>query len=499
MELTLTPALLFAVILGYFALLLGIGIWTGKDDSNANFFLGNRSSPWYVVAYGMIGGSLSGVSFISLPGKVASDHFAYMQIVFGYLLGYLVIAFVLMPLYYRLNLPSIYGYLRERFGPVSYRTGSAFFILSRTLGAALRLFIGAMVIYDFVFVHWGVPFWVTVVGSLALIWLYTFRGGIKTIVWTDTFQTTCLLVALLATIWAVGRELGLGIWDMPGAVARSEMSQIFVWDNPLGATNHFLKHFFGGMFIAVAMTGLDQDMMQKNLTCRNLWEGQKNVLSFASVLVFVNFLILGVGALLYMYVQAKGIPLPDRPDKVYPVVALLHLSPFIGLVFAIGLISTAYASADSALTALTTSFCVDFLGFKTEEGQNGRREHLLRHTVHFGFSLVMLLAILVFAGQKGQPVIDLLFKIANFTYGPLLGLFAFGLFTRRTLADRWSPLVCLVVPVGCYFLDQSSVQWLGGYRFGNELLILNGLLTFFGLWAISRGEEKKSFMPQEIL
>ncbi len=491
----LSPTIIVLVVLAYFALLMLVSYFTGKDSGNENFFVAGRKSPWYLVAFGMVGASLSGVTFISIPGVVgrgaANMEFSYMQMVFGYLLGYLVIATILLPLYYRLNLTSIYTYLDERFGRISYRTGAGFFILSRTIGASFRLFLVAMV-FQFIFdmmPGFSVPFWATVALTILLIWVYTFRGGINTIVWTDTLQTLCMLTAVVLTIGAIGNALGVGFGGVVGAIRESEYSQMFFFEGGWNDSNNFIKQFLGGASIAIVMTGLDQDMMQKNLTCRSLGDAQKNMFWFSIVLVFANLLFLGMGALLYIYANKNGIAIPERADQLFPMIALQHLSPTIGIVFILGLIAAAYSSADSALTSLTTSFCVDFLGFE-EEGQTRTAEEQkrMRTIVHIGFSLLLFFVIIAFWYINDDSVINNLFRIAGYTYGPLLGLYAFGLFTKLKIRDSLALAVCLLAPVLTYFINMYSKELLFGYTFGFELLILNGVLTFLGLLAISRRE-----------
>jgi len=470
----MTPTLILVIITLYFLLLIAISWFTGRKSDNQSFFLANKSAPWYVVAFGMIGSSLSGVTFVSIPGTVASQSFSYMQLVLGYLLGYFVIIKVLLPLYYKMNLTSIYAYLKQRFGFYSHRTGAAFFLLSRTIGSSFRLYLVAMVLDTFVFAAWGVPFWVTVVVTIVLIWLYTFRSGIKTILWTDTLQTAFLVGAVIISISIIGQDLNLSLAGMAETLQASPMSQVFFWEWQ-GAQN-FFKMFFSGAFITIVMTGLDQDMMQKNLSCRSLADAQKNMIWFSLVLVFVNFLFMCLGALLYIYAEKKGIALPQKSDELFPMLALQHFAPLAGFTFIVGLIAAAYSSADSALTALTTSFCVDFLGFDENKG-----DVKTRIRVHVGMSLVLGVQILLFHSLHDDSLITQLFKVAGYTYGPLLGLFAFGLFSNRVVKDRWVPLIAILSPVICYILQVNSVDWLWGYKFGFELLILNGAITFAGL------------------
>jgi SSS family transporter len=473
----MTSTHILLVVLAYFALLGVIARITGKGAGNSAFFLGERRSPWYIVAFGMIGASLSGVTFISVPGMVGNDQFSYLQMVLGYLPGYAVIAFVLMPLYYRLQLTSIYGYLGQRFGRNSYLTGAWFFLLSRSLGSAARLYLVAVVLQFLLFDAWGIPFWATVVLTIALIWSYTQRGGIRTIIWTDTLQTLFMLVAVCVTVVLVGQKMGWSIGEALAQVRSSDFSRVFFFDDPKPGT-YFWKQFLGGMFIAIAMTGLDQDMMQKNLSCRNIREAQKNMVSFSLVLVVVNLVFLALGALLWRYMQEYHI-VPHRPDQIYPMLATDGWLPVsVGLLFILGLIAAAYSSADSALTALTTSACVDILEIdKRPEEQRVA----LRRRVHVVVSVVMVLLILAFKALNDDSVIKTVFRVAGFTYGPLLGLFAFGMFTPWAVKDRWVPLVAVLAPVITFVLDRYSEFLFGGYRFGFELLLVNGALTFLGL------------------
>jgi Na+/proline symporter len=482
-----SPLYVLGLIVAYFSILFAISLATArKTASSQSFFVADRQSPWYIVAFGMIGTSISGVTFISVPGAVGADSWAYFQVVLGYLLGYWVIIGVLLPLYYRTQLTSIYEYLRRRLGPTSHKTGAAFFILSRTIGAAFRMFLVASVLHTFVLARFGMPFAVTVVASIALIWLYTFRGGMKTIIWTDNLQTTFMIASLIITMVIIAGELGLNASEVGQTVSDSPLSKIFFWEWRDG--NFFWKKFLSGAFITIAMTGLDQDMMQKNLACRSLGDAQKNMFWFSLTLVLVNLAFLTLGTLLYAYVDATGITPPVKSDLLFPTLALDQFGLFAGTVFTIGIIAANYASADSALTALTTSFCVDFLGFG-KPGQADRKA--LRTYVHLGFSVMLGLLILVFAALNDEAVINQLFKIAGYTYGPLLGLFAFGMFTKRATIERLVPIVCVLAPVICYVLNRNSVEWFNGYVFDFELLILNGLLTFFGLLAISRPAEIK--------
>jgi len=484
----LSPGIILSVIIAYFLLLMAISYFTGRKADNADFFIAGRQSPWILVAIGMIGASLSGVTFISIPGTVGAggtnQALSYMQMVFGYLLGYLVIATVLLPLYYRLNLTSIYGYLGKRFGVNSYKTGAAYFLLSRVIGASFRLFLVAIVLQKFVMEPFGIPFWLTVLITIVLIWVYTFRGGIKTIVWTDTLQTICMLTAVILTIFAIGKALGKNPVELFQLVKNSEYSQLFFFEGGWNDPNNFFKQFISGALICIVMTGLDQDMMQKNLSCRTLRESQKNIFTFSIILIFANLLFLVLGALLYLYAANIGLEIPARTDQLYPTIALQHLSPFIGIVFVLGLIAAAYSSADSALTALTTSFCLDFLNFE-KSGKPESEKHRTRLFVHLGFSLLLLSVILTFSVISNDAVINELFKAAGYTYGPLLGLFSFGMFTNLKINDKLVIPVCIIAPLISYLINKFSVVLFGGFQLGFLIIALNGLLTFIGLWAIS--------------
>ncbi|WP_053991798.1 sodium:solute symporter [Mangrovimonas sp. TPBH4] len=474
----MTPVTIALLILGYFVVLILISFFTGKEDSNEAFFKANKSAPWYLVAFGMIGASLSGVTFISVPGAVETKQFGYLQVVFGYFFGYLAIAYILLPIYYKLNLTSIYTYLKTRFGIISYKTGSVAFLVSRTVGAAFRLFLVAKVLQLLIFNEFGIPFAVTVVITIALIWLYTFKGGIKTIIFTDTLQTFFMLVSVVVTITFLASALDLhGFTDVYTTVSESSLSKTFFFED-INDPQYFFKSFLAGMFITITMTGLDQDMMQKNLTCKNLKEAQKNMISFSIVLIFVNILFLVLGLLLTQYAQQYGIT--AKKDDLFPTIAML---PDIGIMtsafFLLGLIAAAYSSADSALTALTTSFCIDIIELdkKPQEQQKKTRKR-----VHIATSFVLIIVILIFDLLfKDVSVIWELFKAAGYTYGPLLGLFAFGIYTKFQIKDKLVWIVAIVAPIVSYLLNTYSEELLGGYQIGFEILIINGLLTFLGL------------------
>lgn len=471
--------LVLIVITSYFFLLFIISWLTSRKLTSDTFFTGDRQSPWFLVAFGMIGASLSGVTFISVPGEVGNSNFYYFQLVLGYTLGYAIIAKLLLPLYYKLNLISIYSYLDQRFGFWSYKTGAFFFILSRTLGSSIRVFLVAGVLQLILFDQWGIPFWVSVLITVSLIWLYTYKGGIKTVVWTDTLQTFFMLLAVVVCIVLVAQDIGIGgLGELIGTIADQPYSKIFNWDWKDGT--NFFKQFFSGAFIVIVMTGLDQDMMQKNLTCRNLKDAQKNMFWFTNILVVVNLVFLALGALLFVYAETNGIAIPTRTDDLFPLLATSYFSVFAGLVFVLGITAAAYSSADSTLTALTTSFCYDFLEIEKRFGPEKRVK--VRKQVHLGFTLVMFLVILVFRWVNDQSVINAVFTIASYTYGPLLGLYSFGLFTRYQVRDKWVPLVAFSAPLISFIISSNSESWFGGYRFGFEILIVNGALMFLGLF-----------------
>ena len=478
----MSPFLVLSIIIVYFAALIIISLVTSKGATTDTFFTANRQSPWYLVAFGMIGSSLSGITFVSVPGAVGKVGFSYFQVVLGYILGYAVIMTVLMPLYYRLNLVSIYTYLEQRFDKWSYKTGAFFFLVSRTMGSSLRLCLSATVLQLFLFDAWNVPFYVTVAITIFLIWIYTFKGGIKTIVWTDAFQTIFLVSAVVISVYLISQRLGLSLGGMIAAVSESEYSKIFFWDDP-NSTLWFPKKFFAGMFIAIAMTGLDQDLMQKNLTCKNLGDAQKNMFWLTFSLVIVNLLFLTLGALLYIYSTSKGLPLPTASDELYPRLALNEFGILAGVFFLLGIIASSYASADSALASLTTSFCIDFLDFKNKPEVVKKKQ---KNMVHFGFSIVFLIIIIIAKELNQKSLIDTVLDVAGYTYGPLLGLFSFGLFTRRTVRDNLVPVVCVISPILAHLFRVFAPIWFDGFQIGLEILILNGAITFAGLALISR-------------
>ncbi|MGM9703044.1 MAG: sodium:solute symporter [Prevotella sp.] len=469
--------LIITTILIYFAALYMFSRLTNKSSDNDTFFRGNRRSPWYMVAFGMVGASISGVTFVSVPGMVTKIDMTYLQTCLGFILGYFAVAFILLPVYYRHNLTTIYSYLGSRLGNSSYKTGAWFFILSKMTGAAVRFYVVCIILQRFVFDTVGLPFGITVVGMVALIWFYTRRGGIKTLVWTDTFQTTCLFTALLLIIYNVASELGLSFGEAVGAVADSPMSRVFVFDDAR-STQYFWKQFLSGIFIVIVMTGLDQDMMQKNLTCKTLREAQKDMCTYGVAFVPVNLLFMALGVLLVMLAQVKGIAIPQQSDELLPMFAASgELGQVVVVLFTIGIVAASFSSADSALTSLTTSCCVDICQRPSDER--------LRRRIHLGLSVLFVVFILLFRTINSTSVIDAIYIMCSYTYGPLLGLFAFALLTRRKPSERLVPYIALLSPCICYGIDHLA-QSLWGYRFGYELLMLNGMLTFLGLLLASR-------------
>ena len=474
------PLYIVLLIIGYFSLLLTISVLTSKSANNTTFFKANNSSPWYLVAFGMIGASLSGVTFISVPGWVASENMSYMQMVLGYIVGYAIIGLILLPLYYRLNLTSIYTYLQDRFGNSAYKTGASFFLLSRIIGASFRLFLVANVLQLLLFDAYHIPFWITVTITILLIWLYTFKGGIKTIVWTDTLQTLFMLIAVGVCIYSVSKEMEIS--NLFSYISNNELSKTFFF-NDLKSGNYFWKRFLAGAFVAIVMTGLDQDMMQKNLTCRNLRDAQKNMFWFTIVLVVVNFLFLALGVLLTDYAQQNGIN--AQKDTLFPIIATKGtLGITTAIFFVLGLIAAAYSSADSALTSLTTSFSIDIL--EIDKSKTQQQQEKIRKRIHIVFSLILIITILIFKYFiADESVIAKIFTFANYSYGPLLGLYAFGLFTKLKSKDKWIPLICILSPIITYFLNYFSLI-LYGFNFGYALLIVNGCVTFIGLYLLKR-------------
>jgi Na+/proline symporter len=477
----MSPLLLFSFVVAYFLLLLTVAWYTGRNSNNESFFIGNKNSNWVLVAFGMVGTSLSGVTFVSVPGAVAKESFAYFQITLGYLIGYLGIAYILLPLYYRLNLTSIYNYLHNRLGFTSYKTGAGFFILSRILGATARLYLVVNILQDAILNSFHVPFWATTLIILAMILLYTYEGGVKTIVWTDTLQTTCMLLGLVICVFYILSQLHMGFGDSLQAMGEKGYSKIFFTDP--NSKLFFLKQILAGAFITITMTGMDQEMMQKNISVKTLKDSQKNVISMSLVLMLVILIFLFLGGLLYLY--ANQLNLPVAGDKLFPTIALEHMPPFVSVIFIIALISALFPSADGAITALTSTFCIDIIGMQRRTDMDDVVKKKTRQRVHLAFALIFLLFVMMFKWINDSSMIGLLLKVATFTYGPLLGLFTFGIITKRTVTDRLVPYVCVAAPVICFLLDRFQKQLFGSFELGLELLIINGALTFIGLWLVS--------------
>ena len=475
----MSPTFVFTVIAGYFLLLMLISWLTSRKSDHLSFFNANKSSPWYLVAYGMLGASLSGVTFISVPGEVGSSAFSYLQFVLGNLVGYWLIAFFLLPFYYRLKLISIYSFLEDRLGFFSLKTASSFFLLSKLIGAAFRLYLVALVLQLAFFDAFGVPFSVSVCISVLLIWLYTFRAGIKTIVWTDALQTTFLVLAVVFTIYQISKMLGLQGSDFIQTIRESDNSKFlfFDWRSP----NYFFKQFLSGIFMTIVINGMDQDVMQKNLTCKSLKEARKNMLVFSTLFFFVVALFLGLGVLLYQYAQYMGMSIPENTDQLYPLLALNYMGKAVAVVFLLGITAAAFSSADSALTAMTTSFCVDILG---ETKKTSIDKHSHRNWIHLGFSLLLIAVILIFRVINNESVVVAVFKAASYTYGPILGLFLFSFLFKKKIHDKFVPLIAIAAPILSYIISTFSESLFFGYQFGYELLILNGLLTMLGLLAL---------------
>ena len=476
------------IIAAYFAVLLLIAWITGRNNSNEAFFLGNRKSPWYIVSIGMVGTSLSGVTFVSVPGMVRAIDMTYMQTVLGFFVGYIIIAKVLLPLYYKLQLTSIYSYLDDRIGRRGYKTGASFFLLSKIVGAAARLYLVVLILQTYVFNAWNIPFAVTAILSILLVWLYTFRSGIKTIIWTDTLQALCLVAMLIVIIWQVKDKMGLDFGGMAQTLVESPHFRIFEFGD-WHSTQNFFKQFFSGIFITIVMTGLDQDMMQRNLSCKNFKDSQKNMITSVISQFFVILLFLMLGVLLYIFAANQQIAV-EKSDELFPLIATGNYFPaIVGILFIIGLISSAYSAAGSALTALTTSFTVDILGTK---GKSEETVVKMRKKVHIGMAVVMGITIFVFNLLNNTSVIDAVYILASYTYGPILGLFAFGIFMKQQVRDKYIPLVAIASPVLCFILQKNSEAWFGGYQFSYELLIFNALFTFIGLCLLIRKDKKNN-------
>jgi len=493
----MSPITILSIMVVYFGILILIANVVGKDASNNAFFLANRKSKWYMVAFGMIGVALSGVTFISVPGEVGSvsgEQFKYFQFVLGNAIGFMIIAKVLLPLYYRLKLVSIYQYIEQRMGVYSYKTAAFIFLISRTIGSAFRLYLVVIVLQRFVFDHYGVSFWMTVLISLGLIFAYTYKGGLKTIIITDLLQTFFLVSSLVFTIYFVCKSMNYNLLEAFEAVQNSNYSKVFFYEDFITSKYHFVKQILGGIFVTIAMVGLDQDLMQKNLSCKNSTEAQKNMLSFTGIFVLVNLLFLSVGALLYLYANQNGISVPSdlitgktRTDLLFPEIAFNHFSLLPAIVFLLGLTAATFATTDSALTALTTSFCVDFLKMNQKNKQYDKKMVKQRYFVHLSFALLLFLVIMIFNAINDASVVSMIFRIASYTYGPLLGMYAFGLFLKnRQIADKITPVICLLSPLFTFLIAKNSEFIFGNYVFDVELIILNGVITFFGLLIFSR-------------
>ncbi|MDP3914563.1 MAG: sodium:solute symporter [Bacteroidota bacterium] len=475
--------IVFFVILTFFGMLMAVSHFTSKNVTSETFFTGNRTSPWYLVAFAMIGTTISGVTFISVPGEVGNSGWTYLQFLLGNFVGYWIVALVLVPLYYKLQLVSIYTYLDQRFGVRSYKTGSFFFLVSQTIGASFRMYLVAGVLQIAFFDAVGIPFWATVMFTIFMIWVYTFRAGIKTVVWTDSLQTLFILTSVGLTIYIISSQLNMSMGEMVKSIEKHPYSDMFDWD--WRSKTNFFKQFFAGLGIVIVMNGLDQNMMQKSLTCKNRKDAQKNIYWFSFAFIIANLLFLCLGVMLYIFAQQKGIALPTKSDDLFPMLALQHFGLITGILFLLGIVSAAYSSADSALTALTTAFCIDFLNVDPKNPNSKPK----RIKVHIAFSVLMFLVILLFWFINNDSVVTAVFKVAGYTYGPLLGLFAFGILTKKQVHDRYVPILGLLSPVITYIININSEAWLGGYKFGFELLLLNGLIMFVGLWLLTKSDE----------
>ena len=477
----MSPLEVLVVIIAYFVVLFSVSYLFGRKADNQGFFVGNRKSPWYIVAIATIGASISGVTFVSVPGMVLTSGFGYLQMALGFAVGYLVIAYLLIPLFYKMNLVSIYGYLDNRFGILTHKTGAWFFFVSKMLGAAVRLFLVCLTLQLLVFGPLKIPFVFNVIFTVVLVWLYTFRSGVKSLIWTDTLKTCCLVVSVVLSIYYIAKDLGLSFAGMLDTVYDSPLSKTFYFDD-INDRQYFFKQFLGGLFTVIAMTGLDQDLMQRSLSCKNFKDSQKNLVISSVMQVFVILMFLMLGVLLYTYTERTGILNPSKTDELFPMLATGNYFPMIvGILFIIGFISSAYAAAGSALTALTTSFTVDILGIKNKTEK--QVEHI-RKRVHIMMAIILGIVIIIFNVLNNTSVIDAVYILASYTYGPILGMFMFGIFTKKEVHDRYVPLVALLSPVLCLILDVNSEKWFGGYAFSYELLLFNALFTFVGLWII---------------
>ncbi len=478
----MSPVLLFTLVIAYFVLLLVVAWFTSRNANNDSFFIGNRGSNWMLVAFGMIGTSLSGVTFVSVPGTVGIESFAYFQIIIGNLIGYAVVAYVLLPIYYRMNLTSIYNYLQTRLGFASYKAGASFFILSRILGATARLYLVVNILHVTILKNFDLPFWVGAFVILLMILLYTFEGGVKTIVWTDTLQTACMLIGLVVCVGYILSHLNLSLGDGVQALAEKGYSKIFFFDPE--SKLFFLKQIVAGAFISITMTGMDQEMMQKNISVKTLKDSQKNMMTFATIFMLVVLLFLFLGGLLHLFAESKGIA--ARGDSLFPTIALNYMPAAVSIIFIIALISALFPSADGAITALTSSFCIDILGIQRNKNLDDKQRKRIRQIVHLSFAALFLLFVMIFKWMNNPSMIGLILKIAGYTYGPLLGLFAFGILTKRRVLDWLVPFVVILSPVICFILDKYQKRIFGNFQIGLELLFINGLITFLGLMLISR-------------
>ena len=488
----MSPIVLFSFVIVYFLILLVVAKITGKNSTNDSFFIGNRNSNWMLVAFGMVGTSLSGVTFVSVPGQVGTlvggtnyvNAFSYLQITLGYVIGYLTIAYVLLPLYYKLNLTSIYNYLSTRLGVASYKTGASFFILSRTLGATARLYLVVRILQDAILQSFHVPFWATTLIILLMILLYTYEGGVKTIVWTDTLQTSCMLIGLVICVIYILNQLHVGFFESLSTMADKGYTKIFFTEP--SSKLFFVKQILAGAFVTITMTGMDQEMMQKNISVKTLKDSQKNVITLGFTMLFVITLFLFLGGLLYLYASANGLSVTG--DKLFPSIALEHMPPAMSIIFIIALISALFPSADGAITALTATFCIDILGMQRREDWDEAKKKTIRQRIHISFAFVFLLFVMVYKWIDNPSMIGVILKVAAYTYGPLLGLFTFGIILKRTVLDKWVPLICIISPLLCLVIDLNQKVLFGSFEIGLELLIINGLITFLGLLLISKKE-----------
>jgi Na+/proline symporter len=488
----MSPIVLFSFVILYFLILLVVAKITGKNSTNDSFFIGNRNSNWMLVAFGMVGTSLSGVTFVSVPGQVGTlvggtnyvNAFSYLQITLGYVIGYLIIAYVLLPLYYKLNLTSIYNYLSTRLGVASYKTGASFFILSRTLGATARLYLVVRILQDAILQSFHVPFWATTLIILIMILLYTYEGGVKTIVWTDTLQTSCMLLGLVICFFYILNQLHVGFFESLSTMADKGYTKIFFTEP--SSKLFFVKQILAGAFVTITMTGMDQEMMQKNISVKTLKDSQKNVITLGFTMLVVITLFLFLGGLLYLFASANGLAVTG--DKLFPSIALEHMPPAMSIIFIIALISALFPSADGAITALTATFCIDILGMQRRQDWDEARKKTIRQRIHIGFALVFLLFVMVYKWIDNPSMIGVILKVAAYTYGPLLGLFTFGIVLKRNVKDKWVPLVCIVAPLLCLVIDLNQKALFGSFEIGLELLIINGFITFMGLLLVSKKE-----------